>query len=57
MNKRPLNDTIFSIQGINPGFTLREEANNVPLQQTPGKVVLKRFVYYYLNNKINIFFQ
>jgi hypothetical protein len=44
MNKRSLHDTVFSIQGINPGFTAREESNNNAPQQTPGKVVLKRLV-------------
>jgi len=44
MNKRSLHDTVFSIQGINPGFTVREESNNNAPQQTPGKVVLKRLV-------------
>lgn len=49
MNKRSLHDTVFSIQGINPGFTIRDESNNNPPQTTPGKVVLKRFVDYLFN--------
>ena len=46
MNKKILNETVFSIQGVNPGFNLRDEPstnqNNHPPQSTPGKVVLKR---------------
>jgi len=42
MNKRSINDTVFSIQGVNPGFTTRDETNNPSSQPTPGKVVLKR---------------
>ncbi len=42
MNKKSLNDTVFSIQGVNPGFTNREEPNNNAAQTTPGKVILKR---------------
>jgi hypothetical protein len=45
MNKKSLNDTVFSIQGINPGFTTREESTNPSSQPTPGKVVLKRFFF------------
>ena len=44
MNKRSLNDTVFSIQGVNPGFQTREEQNSIPSQQSTGKVVLKRFI-------------
>jgi hypothetical protein len=44
MTKRSLNDTVFSIQGIHPGFTARDESNNIPPQQSTGKVVLKKFV-------------
>ncbi len=47
MNKKSLNDTVFTIQGVNPGFTTREEASNQPSQPTPGKVVLKRFYIYF----------
>ncbi|CAF4343753.1 unnamed protein product, partial [Rotaria sp. Silwood2] len=42
MNKRSLNDTLFGIQGVNPGFSAREDSNAMPSQQTTGKVVLKR---------------
>ncbi|CAF3461067.1 unnamed protein product [Rotaria sp. Silwood1] len=42
MNKRSLNDTLFGIQGVNPGFSAREDPNAIPSQQTAGKVVLKR---------------
>jgi hypothetical protein len=54
MNKRTLNETAFSIQGINPGFTARDETNHIP-PQTPGKVVLKRLIYYSSNKKPEIF--
>jgi Leucine-rich repeat (LRR) protein len=43
MNKKSLNDTVFTIQGVNPGFNTRDESNNSSSQPTPGKVVLKRF--------------
>ncbi|CAF4181076.1 unnamed protein product [Rotaria socialis] len=42
MNKRSLNDTVFGIQGVNPGLTAREDANALQAQQSTGKVVLKR---------------
>ncbi|CAM4744928.1 unnamed protein product [Rotaria magnacalcarata] len=42
MNKRSLNDTVFGIQGVNPGLTAREDANAIQAQQSTGKVVLKR---------------
>ncbi|CAF0951410.1 unnamed protein product [Rotaria sordida] len=42
MNRRSLNDTLFGIQGINPGFSARDDPNAIPSQQTTGKVVLKR---------------
>jgi hypothetical protein len=52
MSKRPLNEALFSIQGVNPGLNTREELNTISLQQTTGKVICERltFVYYYLNN-------
>lgn len=51
MNKRSLNETVFGIQGVNPGFSAREDPNAIQPQQSSGKVVLKRFVYYRWNEK------
>lgn len=47
MNKRSLNETAFSVQGVNPGLSARDEPNASQAQQSSGKVVLKRFVYHY----------
>jgi Leucine-rich repeat (LRR) protein len=56
MSKRSLNDTVFSIQGVNPGFTARDEQNPVPSQQTTGKVVLKRLIYLFIFDVFNSVF-
>lgn len=57
MNKKTLNDSVFSIQGVNPGFNLREDSqtHNQP-QTTPGKVVLKRLIDHLSKNLLNLFF-
>lgn len=49
MNRRSVHDTVFGIQGINPGFSAREEPNSHQTQQSSGKVVLKRCVYCCIN--------
>ncbi|CAF1517823.1 unnamed protein product [Adineta steineri] len=42
MNKRPLNDAAFSIQGVNPGLNTREELTTNSSQQTAGRIICER---------------
>ncbi|UJR37679.1 hypothetical protein I4U23_030374 [Adineta vaga] len=42
MNKRPLNDTAFSVQGVNPGLTSREESTTNSSLQNSGRVICEK---------------
>lgn len=42
MNKRPVNDAAFSIQGVNRGLNARDEANTTLSPQTNGRVICEK---------------